>query len=73
MKICVLTDTHDQYHNIQKAVAVLNEKHVEFVIHCGDWVSPFTLKFYEGLKCPIKGASFAVYDTKTNTAELIRL
>lgn len=55
MKIGVLSDTHDQYANILKAVQLLNEERVGLVIHCGDWVSPFTLKFYEELKCPIKG------------------
>lgn len=55
MKIGVLTDTHDQYHNTRKAVTILNDQKVALVIHCGDWVSPFTLKFYEGLTCPIKG------------------
>jgi|SRR3989344_9483563 len=55
MKIGVLSDTHDQYENIRKAVAILNREQVELVIHCGDWVSPFTLAFYKDLTCPIKG------------------
>jgi putative phosphoesterase len=55
MKLGVLSDTHDQRVNILKAVDILNAHKVELVIHCGDWVSPFTLKYYDGLRCPIKG------------------
>lgn len=55
MKIGVISDTHDQYKNILKTVEMLNEKAVELTIHCGDWVSPFTLTFYKELKSPIKG------------------
>ncbi|OGD64031.1 hypothetical protein A2160_04545 [Candidatus Beckwithbacteria bacterium RBG_13_42_9] len=55
MKIGVISDTHDQCENILKAVKLLNQEKVELVIHCGDWISPFTLKFYKNLKSPIKG------------------
>lgn len=55
MKIGVLSDTHDQVENILKAVKLLNDEGVELVIHCGDWVAPFTLFFYKGLQAPIKG------------------
>lgn len=55
MKIGVLSDTHDQVDQILKAVEILNNEGVELVIHCGDWVAPFTLTFYKKLKAPIKG------------------
>ncbi len=55
MKIGVISDTHDQVENILKAVDILNTEKVELVIHCGDWVAPFTLAFYKNLKAPIKG------------------
>ena len=55
MKIGVLSDTHDQYENILKAVEILNQEKVKLTIHCGDWISPFTLRFYKKLKSPIKG------------------
>jgi uncharacterized protein len=55
MKIGVISDTHDQADNILKMVEILNQEQVELVIHCGDWVAPFTLKFYKELRCPIKG------------------
>lgn len=55
MKIGVISDTHDQYENILKAVTILNHRQVELTIHCGDWISPFTLAFYKTLQSPIKG------------------
>ena len=55
MKIGVISDTHDQVAHILQMVEILNVKQVALVIHCGDWVAPFTLQFYLGLKCPIKG------------------
>src|SRR5690348_3348677 len=55
MKIGVLSDTHDQYENILKAVKILNDRGVELTIHCGDWISPFSAGFYKDLKSPIKG------------------
>lgn len=55
MKIGVMSDSHDQVENILKAVDIFNQEQVELVIHCGDWVSPFTIKFYKKIKCPIRG------------------
>ncbi len=54
MKIGIVSDTHDQIERVKKAVEIFNEEGVGLVIHCGDIVSPFTLQFYKGLKCPIK-------------------
>jgi len=55
MKLGIISDTHDQVDNILKMVELLNKEEVELVIHCGDWVAPFLLKFYKELKAPIKG------------------
>lgn len=55
MLVGVISDTHDQVGNILKAVKIFNQENIELLIHCGDWVAPFTLKFYQDLKCPIKG------------------
>lgn len=54
MKIGVMSDIHDNAENLLKAVELFNKEKVELVICCGDWVSPFTLKFIEGLKAPVK-------------------
>lgn len=55
MKIGVISDTHDQGDLIRKAVAIFNEENVRWVFHCGDWVSPFVLNFFQGLKAPLRG------------------
>jgi uncharacterized protein len=55
MKIGVLSDTHDQGELIQKAVKQFNAENVAWVFHCGDWVSPFILHFFQGLKAPLRG------------------
>jgi len=55
MKIGILSDTHDQIENLLWAIDMLNRQNIGLLIHCGDWVAPFTLKYYQQLKCPIKG------------------
>lgn len=55
MKIGILSDTHDQGELIQEAVDHFNRENVEWVFHCGDWVSPFTLYFYRKLKARLRG------------------
>ena len=51
---------------VRRAVELFNREKVELVIHCGDIISPFTLEFYKGLKCPIK------FLFGNNTGDLIR-
>ena len=53
--IGVLSDTHDQVHHLVKAIDYFNLKRVKLVIHCGDWVAPFTLKHYTKLHAPLHG------------------
>lgn len=55
MKIGILSDTHDQGEFIRAAVNYFNSQEVDLVIHCGDWVSPFILHFFKGLKAPLRG------------------
>ncbi len=55
MKIGVISDTHDQQELILQSVQMLNEADVGLVIHCGDWVSPFILHAFKGLRMPMKG------------------
>lgn len=53
--IGILSDTHDQIEELKKAITFFNSQRVELVVHCGDWVSPFTLKHYSALKAPVYG------------------
>lgn len=55
MKIGVLSDTHDQGELIQEAIQHFNREKVSWVLHCGDWVSPFILHFFQGLQAPLRG------------------
>lgn len=51
--IGVISDTHDNVVNVKKATEKFKEANVEFVIHCGDVVSPLTLKFFDNLKLKV--------------------
>lgn len=58
MLIGVISDTHDNLAGLQKAIKIFKERDVEMLVHCGDWVSPFTLEFFDeemkGLEIPVK-------------------
>lgn len=51
----IISDTHDQVHHLVKVIDYFNNQNVELVVHCGDWVSPFTLIHYQKLKAPLYG------------------
>lgn len=50
MKIGLISDTHDYVLNIQRAVRKFNDKHVDLVIHAGDFVSPTAVESFAGVK-----------------------
>ncbi len=50
-----MSDTHDNLALVKKAIDVFNEKKVEYVIHAGDYTSPFTLKLFKDLNCKYVG------------------
>jgi len=41
--VAIVSDTHDQIANLRAVVAFCNSRHIEFLIHCGDLISPFML------------------------------
>jgi hypothetical protein len=51
--IGIISDTHDNTTNIQKAVKIFRKNNVDFVIHLGDVVAPISLGFFEGLKLKV--------------------
>ena len=55
MLIGIMSDTHDNVPLTKKAIDLFNSKKVEFVIHAGDYTSPFTLKVFKELKCKYAG------------------
>jgi len=58
MKIGIISDTHDHLIGLKKGIQVFKDRNVEMMVHCGDWVSPFTLEFFdrqmEGFNIPVK-------------------
>src|ERR671910_3654668 len=50
MKIGIISDTHDYIRNIQRAVREFNDKHVEIVIHAGDFTCPTAIESFKGVK-----------------------
>lgn len=61
MLIGVIADTHDHMNNIAKAVSILNERDVDALIHCGDYISPFTYNVFKELNTKIKENFYGVY------------
>ena len=55
MLIGVLSDTHDNILNTRKAIKILNNNEVKVTFHCGDFVSPFTLKEFYSLSSKLIG------------------
>ncbi len=55
MIIGVISDTHDSISATRRAVDYFNRERVGLVVHCGDFVAPFTLKAFSGLKCKLVG------------------
>jgi hypothetical protein len=51
MEIGVISDTHDNLPKIRKAVSFFNKKKVDFVMHAGDFVAPFTIDILQKLVC----------------------
>jgi putative phosphoesterase len=45
MKIAIVSDSHDNLPNIEKALAYINSQGAELLIHCGDVCAPATLQF----------------------------
>jgi len=49
MKIGIISDTHDHHKNVLAAIQIFKDKLVEYVLHAGDIVSPFTAKSFSDL------------------------
>jgi uncharacterized protein len=50
MKIGLISDTHDNIQNIQNAISLFSNRHVSFVIHAGDIISPEAVEAFAGVK-----------------------
>lgn len=50
MKIAIISDTHDHHQNVLKAIEIFNASAVQYILHAGDMVSPFTAKAFGNVK-----------------------
>jgi hypothetical protein len=55
MKLGIIADTHDNLEAIGRAVKYFNRTGVQQVLHAGDYVAPFALKAFCGLKASLMG------------------
>ncbi len=54
-RIAVIADSHDNLPKIARAVDIIREWHADLVVHCGDFVAPFTARAFTGLGAPFRG------------------
>ncbi len=53
MKVCIVSDSHDQRHHLRTAVEQSRARGAELVLHCGDVVAAGTLRALEPLQLPV--------------------
>lgn len=50
MQIGIISDSHDHHRNVMKAIEIFAGRRVQYVLHAGDIVAPFTAKAFAELK-----------------------
>lgn len=55
MKLGIIADSHDNLNAIEKAVNIFNKKDVDWVIHAGDFIAPFTERKFKELNAKFVG------------------
>jgi uncharacterized protein len=55
MLIGVISDSHDNLPQIERAIQLLNEQKVALVLHAGDYVAGFVVPKLAKLNCPLIG------------------
>ena len=50
MKIGIISDSHDHHINILKAIDILNEEKVDYILHAGDVISPIAANAFSKVK-----------------------
>jgi len=55
MIIAVMSDSHDNIWNLRNALAIIKKKNAEMIIHCGDFIAPFTLEELDQSGIPVHG------------------
>ncbi len=52
MRFAAISDTHDRLSAVRELVEILRREKLDFVVHAGDVISPFTLKEFSTLNVP---------------------
>lgn len=60
VKIAIISDTHDNLKNLEKALSEIKKEKIQAILHCGDIFSPETLKV---ISDNFKGEIYAVIST----------
>ncbi|WP_122089639.1 metallophosphoesterase [Halalkalicoccus subterraneus] len=50
MRVGIIADTHDNVAAIERATDLFREQGIETLIHCGDFIAPPVLPFFEGFE-----------------------
>jgi putative phosphoesterase len=50
MQIGIIADSHNHHSNVLRAIEIFNEHKVDYALHAGDIVSPFTAKAFADLR-----------------------
>jgi putative phosphoesterase len=50
MKIGIISDTHDNIKNIEKSMAIFNDRKVSLVLHAGDYINVKAVEPFQGIK-----------------------
>lgn len=48
MKVGVISDTHDNVSAVEEAVEVFREEGVDTLVHCGDYIAPLVIPYFDG-------------------------
>lgn len=68
MKILIISDSHDNIANLQKALSLGKKEKASILLHCGDIASAKTLKF---IAENFAGKTFAIFGNADNEKEKI--
>ncbi|MDR2720430.1 MAG: metallophosphoesterase [Nitrososphaerota archaeon] len=68
MLIGLISDTHDNLPQIEKAITYLNTVGVQLVLHAGDYCAPFTITKFKTLNCKLVG----VFGNNDGDQELLK-
>lgn len=55
MLVAIMSDSHDNIWNLQKAVEIIVNRQAGLIVHCGDFIAPFMLKELDNAGIPVHG------------------